>query len=52
MYHGDAATLPEPKPTPEQSIVDRAPATELFSTESPADHAGKGLLDRARTLSL
>ena len=49
MYHGDAATLPEPKPTPEQSIVDRAPATELFSTESPADHAGKGLLDRART---
>ena len=49
MYHGDAGALPEPKPASEQSIVNRAPATELFSTESPADHAGKGLLDRART---
>ena len=49
MYHGDAGTLPEPKPASEQSIVDRTSVTESFSTDSHADQAGKGLLDRART---
>ena len=48
MYHGDAGTLPEPKPATENSIIEQKPATESFAGESHADQAGKGLLDRAR----
>ncbi len=49
MYHGDAATLPEPKLVSEQQLIETNNATESFASESHADHAGKGLLDRART---
>ena len=49
MYHGDAGTLPEPKPVSENSVVESKPAIESFAGESNADHAGKNLLDRART---
>ena len=48
MYNGEAGTLPEPKPVSESPIVDASPATESFTSESHADHAGKSLLDRAR----
>ena len=47
MYHGDAGKIPEPMPA-ENTPIESAPATESFSTESPADNAGRGLLDRAR----
>ncbi|MEE2759502.1 MAG: hypothetical protein VYA86_05955 [Candidatus Thermoplasmatota archaeon] len=48
MYHGDAGTLPEPKPASDISAVETKPATESFSSDSHADHAGKSLLERAR----
>ena len=49
MYHGSAGEIPEPMPTETTPAIDSAPATEAFSTESPADNAGRGLLDRARS---
>jgi len=48
MYHGGAGEIPEPIPAETQPATQIQPATESFSTESPADHAGRGLLDRAR----
>ena len=48
MYHGNAGEIPEPMPTETASTVHSLPATESFSTDSPADQAGRGLLDRAR----
>ncbi len=48
MYHGSAGEIPEPMPTETTSTVTSLPATESFSTDSPADQAGRGLLDRAR----
>ncbi len=48
MYHGNAGEIPEPMPAETVPPAETAPATEAFSTESPADNAGRGLLDRAR----
>jgi len=48
MYHGDAGEIPEPMPTETTTTVHSVPATESFATDSPADQAGRGLLDRAR----
>ena len=49
MYNGDAGSLPEPKPVSDQAVSENRTATESFASESHADHAGKGLLNRART---
>ena len=48
MYHGDAGEIPQPVPTENRANINSLPATEAFSTDSPADQAGRGLLDRAR----
>jgi len=49
MYHGNAGEIPEPKPAEPTLTIDTSPATEAFSSDSSADHAGRGLLDRARS---
>ncbi len=49
MYHGNAGEIPEPMPAENSPTIESNPATESFSSESPADNAGRGLLDRART---
>ena len=49
MYHGDSGEIPEPMPAQSDSIYHTTPATESFVSDSPADNAGRGLLDRART---
>jgi len=49
MYHGGAGEIPEPKPAESYTTIETSPATEAFSSESSADHAGRGLLDRARS---
>ena len=48
MYHGSAGEIPEPQPAETVVPTNALPATEAFATDSPADHAGRGLLDRAR----
>lgn len=48
MYHGDAGAIPEPMPSESISTIQHNSATESFSTDSHADNAGRGLLDRAR----
>ena len=48
MYHGGAGEIPQPIPTETASTIHSSPPTESFSTDSPADQAGRGLLDRAR----
>tara|TARA_B100001750_G_scaffold219711_1_gene206809 strand:+ start:543 stop:2396 length:1854 start_codon:yes stop_codon:yes gene_type:complete len=48
MYHGGEGEIPEPMPAETETAVNSLPATESFSTDSPADQAGRGLLDRAR----
>jgi hypothetical protein len=48
MYHGNAGEIPEPMPAETLPTTDVYTATEAFSSESAADHAGRGLLDRAR----
>lgn len=49
MYHGSAGEIPEPKPAESSTIIETQSATEAFSSDSSADHAGRGLLDRARS---
>ena len=49
MYRGEESQIPEPQPAetfvaPAATII----ATESFATDTPADHAGRSLLDRAR----
>ncbi len=48
MYHGGAGEIPQPMSTETASTVNSLPPTESFPTDSPADQAGRGLLDRAR----
>ena len=48
MYHGSAGEIPEPQPAETVVPTNALPATEAFAPDSPADHAGRGLLDRAR----
>jgi hypothetical protein len=48
MYHGNAGEIPEPMPSESISTIESSHATEAFSTDSHADNAGRGLLDRAR----
>ncbi|MEE3083015.1 MAG: hypothetical protein VX320_02860 [Candidatus Thermoplasmatota archaeon] len=45
MYNGREDKIPEPQPA---NTITTRQATESFSSDSPADHAGRGLLDRAR----
>lgn len=45
MYNGREDKIPEPQPA---STITTHQATESFSSDSPADNAGRGLLDRAR----
>lgn len=45
MYNGREDKIPEPQPA---SVFAASQATESFGSDSPADHAGRGLLDRAR----
>ena len=49
MYHGSAGEIPEPKPAESSPTIETSPATEAFSSDSSADHAGRGLLGRARS---
>jgi len=49
MYHGNAGEIPAPVPTDTPSTIEFSSATESFSSESSGDHAGRGLLDRARS---
>ena len=48
MYHGSEGQIPQPKPADVNPPTDSHLATESFTSESPGDHAGRGLLDRAR----
>ena len=49
MYHGNAGEIPAPMPIDTPSAIEVSSATEAFSSESSGDHAGRGLLDRARS---
>ena len=49
MYHGSAGEIPEPKPAETSTTIETSSATEAFTSDSSADHAGRGLLDRARS---
>tara|TARA_B100001996_G_scaffold161757_1_gene123338 strand:+ start:124 stop:1995 length:1872 start_codon:yes stop_codon:yes gene_type:complete len=47
MYHGNSGNIPDPIPN-RQTTIEADVATEAFVSDSHADNAGRGLLERAR----
>ena len=49
IFHGETAQVPEPQPAQMMPVPTAHSATEDFGSTSAGDHAGRSLLDRART---